>query len=94
MAIRKKTFTVADTAVDAGWKKESASTHRKYPATKSQMTLFDRALFMMTSQLQGDGARAASFDHDQCDGHEQLVKISADVARGMKAGSGRAPART
>src|SRR6516225_12052679 len=55
MAITKKTFTVADTPVDAGWKKESASTHRKYPATKSQMTLFDRALFMMTSWLQGAG---------------------------------------
>src|SRR5262245_54496860 len=55
MAIMKKTFTVADTPVDAGWKKESASTHRKYPATKSQMTLFDRALFMMTSWLPGAG---------------------------------------
>src|SRR5215831_134631 len=55
MAITKKTFTVADTPVDAGWKKESASTHRKYPATKSQMTLFDRALFMMTSWLPGAG---------------------------------------
>src|SRR5215471_7733791 len=55
MAITKKTFTVADTAVDAGWKKESASTHRKYPATKSQMILFDRALFMMTSWLAGVG---------------------------------------
>src|SRR5215813_9476518 len=53
MAITKKTFTVADTPVDAGWKKESASTHRT--ATKSQMTLFDRALFMMTSWLQGAG---------------------------------------
>src|SRR5262245_60829413 len=55
MAIMKKTFTVADTPVDVGWKKESANTHRKYPATKSQMTLFDRAWFMMTSRLQGDG---------------------------------------
>ena len=55
MAITKKTFTVADTPVDAGWKKESASTHRKYPATKSQMTLFDSALFMMTSWLPGAG---------------------------------------
>src|SRR5215471_10165491 len=55
MAITKKTFTVADTPVDAGWKKESASTHRKYPAIKNQMTLFDRALFMMTSWLQGAG---------------------------------------
>src|SRR5215471_4841341 len=55
MAITKKTFTVADTPVDAGRKKESASTHRKYPATKSQMTLFDRALFMMTSWLPGAG---------------------------------------
>src|SRR5215468_2106621 len=59
MAIRKKTFTVADTPVDAGWKKESASTHRKYPATKNQMTLFDRALFMMTSWLQGAGVTHA-----------------------------------
>src|SRR5215467_8749220 len=55
MATMKKTFTVADTPVDVGWKKESASTHRKYPATKSQMTLFDRAWFMMTSRLQGVG---------------------------------------
>src|SRR5215469_3598720 len=55
MAITKKTFTVADTPVDAGWKKASASTHRKYPATKSQMTIFVRALFMMTSWLQGAG---------------------------------------
>src|SRR5215468_3596154 len=63
MAITKKTFTVADTPVDAGWKKESASTHRKYPATKSQMTLFDRALFMMTSRLQGDGITHALGPH-------------------------------
>src|SRR5262245_22254129 len=58
MAITKKTFTVADTPVDARRKKESASTHRKYPATKSQMTLFDRALFMMTSWLPGDPKRS------------------------------------
>src|SRR5215471_7394565 len=58
MAITKKTFTVADTPIDAGWKKESASTHRKYPATKNQMTLFDRALFMMTSWLPGAGIHA------------------------------------
>jgi hypothetical protein len=50
MAIRKKTLTVADTPVDAGWKRESVSTHRKYPATRSQVTVFDGALFMMTSR--------------------------------------------
>src|SRR5262245_45183769 len=64
MAIMKKTFTVADTPVDAGWKKESASTHRKYPATKSQMTLFDRALFMMTSWLPGAGITHVMGPHD------------------------------
>src|SRR5262245_46533685 len=55
MSMTKKTFRGADTPVDAGRKKESASTHRKYPATKSQMTLFVRALFMMTSWLPGAG---------------------------------------
>src|SRR5262245_37763294 len=49
MAITKMTFTVADRPVDAGWKKESASAHRRYPTTKSQITLLDRALFMITS---------------------------------------------
>src|SRR6266576_1296221 len=64
MAITKKTFTVADTPIDAGWKMESASTHRKYPATKSQMTLFDRALFMMTSWLPGASITHAMGPHD------------------------------
>src|SRR5215470_6242446 len=64
MAMTKKTLTVADTPVDAGRKKESASTHRKYPATKSQMTLFDRALFMMTSWLPGAGITHAMGPHD------------------------------
>src|SRR5262249_19046489 len=55
MAIMKETFTVADTPVDAGWKKESASTHRKCPATKIQLPLFDRAFVMMPPWLQGAG---------------------------------------
>src|SRR5262245_40479854 len=73
MAIMKKTFTVADTPVDAEWKKESASTHRKYPATKSQMTLFDRALFMMTSWLPGAGITHAMGRTTQAEQTDRLA---------------------
>src|SRR5262249_20897456 len=92
MAITKKTFTVADTPVDAGWKKESASTHRKYPATKNQTTLFDRALFMMTSWLQGAGithamGRTTRAEQTMTQAFTVLGLQSAPPAKGLFSGS-------
>src|SRR5215467_12377573 len=73
MAIMKKTFTVADTPADVGWKKESASTHRKYPATNSQMTLFDRTRFMMV--------RADHQPQDRQDARPRHALVSATARR-------------